>query len=85
MENHTEKTPSAHDDTDFGKNLPSSKFSSAILKSIVGDERANNVLTSMSMNLIPQTKGDSLDNIGNFKSSYAASKSTNDLGNIFKS
>jgi hypothetical protein len=42
------------DGTDIGKiTKPPTKFSKGILKSVVGEERANMVLTSMSMSQIP--------------------------------
>jgi hypothetical protein len=35
------------------QNLPKTKFSSMILKSVIGQEKANAVLHSMSMSVIP--------------------------------
>lgn len=36
------------------QNLPSPKFSQKILKSVIGDDRASQVLQSISMNNIPK-------------------------------
>ena len=41
-------------------NLPSNKFSKQILKSVIGEARANQVLTSISMSIIPNIKGNSI-------------------------
>ena len=41
-------------------NMPSTKFSKGILKSVIGETRANQVLCSMSMSVIPQTGGGSM-------------------------
>ena len=56
------------DGTDIGKELkPPPKFSQCILKSVIGDERANMVLTSMSMAQIPNAKMNSLDELNGAK------------------
>lgn len=49
MENYVD----ADDVQDPMKRMPKTKFSQQILKSIIGDTRANQVLTSFSMNIIP--------------------------------
>ena len=38
-------------------NMPINKFSSGVLKTIIGEARANQVLTSMSMMVIPNGEG----------------------------
>ena len=56
------------DGTDFGKEVkPPPKFSKCILKSVIGEDRANQVLTSMSMAQIPNAKMNSLDELNNAK------------------
>ena len=52
------------DDTkvDYGagcgmEDMPSNKFSRGVLKTIIGEARAAQVLTSMSMAIIPKTGG----------------------------
>jgi hypothetical protein len=41
------------DGTDPMKDMPTTKFSKGILKSVIGETRANQVLCSMSMSVIP--------------------------------
>lgn len=54
----------SEDGTDIGKIVkPPPKFSKCILKSVIGEERANMVLTSLSMAQIPNAKINSLDNL----------------------
>jgi len=53
------------DDTDANgmdpmQNLPTNKFSKQILKSVIGETRANQVLTSISMSIIPNIKNSSI-------------------------
>ena len=56
------------DGTDIGKIVkPPPKFSKCILKSVIGEERANLVLTSMSMAQIPNAKMNSLDELNGAK------------------
>lgn len=43
------------------KQMPKTKFSQLILKSVIGDERANKVLQSMSMTVIPKVSGGSME------------------------
>ena len=45
------------DGTDPMKNVDRTKFSKAILRQVVGDNRAQMVLQSMSMAIIPKTGG----------------------------
>ena len=99
------------DGTDIGKIVkPPPKFSKCILKSVIGEERANQVLTSLSMAQIPNAKINSLENLNGHAggkcfflfyhktklinlltfllfslAAFQASKSTNDLGNMFRS
>ena len=40
-----------------GDDMPSNKFSRGVLKTIIGEARANQVLTSMSMAIIPNGAG----------------------------
>ena len=42
------------------QNLPKTKFSAGILRSVIGENRANRVLESMSMSVIPNLGGSSL-------------------------
>lgn len=42
------------------QNLPTNKFSEQILKSVIGENRANQVLTSISMSIIPNIKNNSI-------------------------
>ena len=42
------------------KDLPAPKFSKGILKSVIGENRANQVLQSMSMSIIPKVGGGSM-------------------------
>lgn len=51
---------SALDLTDLNANLPTNSFSKGILKMVVGDQRANQVLNSMSMDIIPNVGGGSM-------------------------
>ena len=50
------------DNTPFDpmKNLPTTKFGKRVLKEAVGEERANKVLQSMSMSIIPNIGGGSM-------------------------
>jgi hypothetical protein len=41
-------------------NMPAPKFGKQILKSVIGETRANQVLQSMSMNIIPKVGGGSM-------------------------
>jgi hypothetical protein len=41
-------------------NLPAPKFTKQILKSVIGENRANQVLQSMSMSIIPKVGGGSM-------------------------
>lgn len=45
--------------TDPMKQLPQTKYQKHMLKSVIGETRANQVLTSMSMSIIPKV-GDSI-------------------------
>ena len=42
-------------------NMPSPKFTKQILKSVIGENRANQVLQSMSMSIIPKVGGGSMN------------------------
>jgi len=48
------------DGTDPMKDLPSTKFSKQILKSVIGETRANQVMTSLSMAIIPNVLSGSM-------------------------
>ena len=41
-------------------NMPAPKFTKQILKSVIGENRANQVLQSMSMSIIPKVGGGSM-------------------------
>ena len=41
-------------------NLPAPKFTKQILRSVIGENRANQVLQSMSMSIIPKVGGGSM-------------------------
>ena len=42
------------------RNMPAPKFTKQILKSVIGENRANQVLQSMSMSIIPKVGGGSM-------------------------
>ena len=44
-------------------NIPSNKFSRQILKQVIGEARANKVLYSMSMAVIPKVQGGSMTQV----------------------
>jgi membrane protein insertase Oxa1/YidC/SpoIIIJ len=79
------------DGTDPMKDLPSTKFSKQILKSVIGETRANQVMTSLSMAIIPNVLSGSMGGgikdckyilrLISFNLALQASKSTNDMGN----
>ena len=56
------------------KALPKSKFSCQVLKLVVGDERADKVLASMSMSILPNVGGGSIGK-DLFGSKYHSSRS----------
>jgi len=54
------KEPLVDDGRDPMSNVPTNKFSKQILKSVIGETRANQVLCSMSMTVIPNVGGGSM-------------------------
>ena len=51
------KNVDENDVQDPMKRMPKTKFSAQILKSVIGETRANQVLTSISMNILPKLSG----------------------------
>lgn len=79
--------------TDLDMNLPTNSFSKSILKLVVGDQRANQVLNSMSMDIIPNVGGGSMGaglkdskfvHCSNICADLKSVKSTNEMGDLFK-
>lgn len=77
-------TPNALEDlgVDPMQNLPKTKFSAGILRSVIGENRANRVLESMSMAVIPNLGGSSLT--GGKMDKINASKSSGNMGAKFR-
>jgi hypothetical protein len=54
-----------NDGTDPMNNVPSNKYSRQILKQVIGEAKANKVLYSMSMAVIPKVQGGSMTEVLN--------------------
>lgn len=66
------------------QNLPKTKFSAGILRSVIGENRANRVLESMSMSVIPNLGGGSLTGGKINEKLKASSKSSGNMGAKFR-